>query len=1495
MLSILILGTFALGFNTIAANPYLSMLLVGGYAVVSFAVTVIRLRYGGGHRFKGLSLLSGNNGPALLNLLADIAFVTAVIVLNTHYRLTLVGLLLVLVGVRFLAHISGRNTPLLLLLVLLPPLPTILHHSLAFLKHSSPRLLSAEDLTTQSLIIACCLVIAFAITRKLNPRIAQAAELARALAQSNLSLQESRTRTEQHARLLADEVLRLDLLQDSIRAMNSAIELDDLLQMIVQNAVRVLKAEHSSIGLVDQQTGELVIRCATGVDASELRRRRFAPGVGVAGQVIQHGRPMIVDDVLRDPHYLYANAGPDDAAHHAGGQAAQEPPPATDQGFRRTRSMLCVPLTVEGNVIGTLCVTHSKPHAINRADESLLLTFAEQAALAVHKSQLLEEQKRQSAELKRREEIISTLHSISKSVLGSLDLPQVLSTVISRLSELSRFDSGAIYLLGEQDSELRLESVVGEGIPWPQKADHGMTNTRGNRRDPIPMGELWNRAQRTGMARISTDNLSLLCIPLVNLGKPLGCIVLARKSSEPFSELDEDTVKKLADAATLAIVNARLFSKVSAQQERTTALYRLMLRVNAASNRKQLAQAICQDLYQITRSRAAALLLYDSEQARTSVWATCGEWAHVPAAVSVSLPPGDQFISSMLASLTGAGSSTGSTTPLVIHNAPPEVRQALGSTTCVTIPLAQAGRLYGLLVIEPGAGPPIPPELEETVRLAISHSAMAIERAELFEQSLSSARQSSMLYRVATRVQSSLDMATVIQMTVNSLMEATPVHSCEIYTFEGGNTLLRRRDFAVDQTVEEVDRLLGPEVLVVADEPQVLEALHSQGPVPGGVYATDQGHTLDTHNVLLARLMGSNEPIGLVRITTTLPVEEFVHRHAIFCQTLFTYSGGALERSQLYSTVVRQAEMLQVRARQLTDILHLGNITAADTPLLPLLPQIASGIARSLDCAYVRIGDIGPNSSNSEVWASYREDWSGISGLTTKALSLDTLESLLEAGEPTTGIGNLPVTRGSNRGRAVRSVFLDEGMLSALVPGQPRPLPGVRARRLALVLLESTGGGTLGYILAAFKAHDDPSAKQDEKDAVEVLNIFAQKIALLMENHRIYSQLLDSKRKIEAVVLSISDAVVVTDAELNVLISNTLANDLLGVSSEESYGQSLARFIKHEELLHILRDCIATSRPSSMDVELELRGEIRTYEATVHAIVAPSASNGVSVEGAVLTMRDVTTARATERAKSDFLSMVSHELRTPLNSVQGFLDIILMGKTGELNELQADFLRTARQEASILQRLINDLLDYSQLHSGMLRMEMAPVNLSSLIARVVNHATLRHEGEQLAIVNNVSSDLITMGDELRLEQVFNNLLDNACKFTDAGGRIVISSRRRGNSVTISVKDSGTGIPPSQLNQVFDRFFQGGNTPRRPRRGLGLGLAICKNIVERHGGRIWIESEVGAGTTVFVELALFDPKHAPQAPHALWRTGNHGDGPADMGPDPEQQISSQRPS
>jgi signal transduction histidine kinase len=192
----------------------------------------------------------------------------------------------------------------------------------------------------------------------------------------------------------------------------------------------------------------------------------------------------------------------------------------------------------------------------------------------------------------------------------------------------------------------------------------------------------------------------------------------------------------------------------------------------------------------------------------------------------------------------------------------------------------------------------------------------------------------------------------------------------------------------------------------------------------------------------------------------------------------------------------------------------------------------------------------------------------------------------------------------------------------------------------------------------------------------------------------------------------------------------------------------------------------------------------------------------------------------------------------------------------------------------VLKRLISDLLDYSRLENGTLRMEMEPLDLSALVSRVLLSAHARMSEDELKLTHEVPGNLSVLGDSVRLQQVFDNLIDNAAKFTDPGGEIAVGCRVEGGNIVISVKDNGCGIPASQVESIFLRFFQADNHSKRRKRGQGLGLAICKSIIESHGGRIWAESTLGVGTTMSVELPVLVPEQVEMLQHELEGAAAH---------------------
>ena len=227
---------------------------------------------------------------------------------------------------------------------------------------------------------------------------------------------------------------------------------------------------------------------------------------------------------------------------------------------------------------------------------------------------------------------------------------------------------------------------------------------------------------------------------------------------------------------------------------------------------------------------------------------------------------------------------------------------------------------------------------------------------------------------------------------------------------------------------------------------------------------------------------------------------------------------------------------------------------------------------------------------------------------------------------------------------------------------------------------------------------------------------------------------------------------------------------------------------------------------------------------------------------------------AASRHKSEFLANMSHELRTPLNSIIGFSQVLQEKIFGDVNEKQDEYLADILSSGNHLLALINDVLDLSKVEAGQMELEPVPFSLRETLERGVVMMRERASRNGVALTLEQAADVdIVRGDERRVRQVVFNLLSNAVKFTPAGGKVVVGSRRVGNEAEISVQDTGPGIARADHARVFHEFQQ--TELGEQHEGTGLGLALSKRLVELHGGRIWLESELGHGSRFAFTLPL----------------------------------------
>ncbi len=354
------------------------------------------------------------------------------------------------------------------------------------------------------------------------------------------------------------------------------------------------------------------------------------------------------------------------------------------------------------------------------------------------------------------------------------------------------------------------------------------------------------------------------------------------------------------------------------------------------------------------------------------------------------------------------------------------------------------------------------------------------------------------------------------------------------------------------------------------------------------------------------------------------------------------------------------------------------------------------------------------------------------------------------------------------------------------------------------------------------------------------------------------------------------DAIVEVDQDGRMVLANESAERIFGYRREEMLGQSVEMLLpggiagRHRE--HRKR-YLAEPRIRPMGQGLELHAvrkdgtalpveislsPVRSEDGfRVTAIIRDVterklADERIRAANAQLALRNREVERA-NRLKSEFLASMSHELRTPLHTIIGFAELLAEELEGPLNEAQKRFVDHVRRDSLHLLELINDVLDLSKIEAGKLDLRRETFELTPAVEEVLASVGPQAETKGLRLETALTGDLWLLADRVRFKEILYNLLSNAVKFTPQGGGIRVEAGRDDGSVRMLVCDTGIGIAEEDQVSVFNKFHQLGPTTRGVREGTGLGLAITKHLVEMHGGKIWLESELGKGSRFWFTL------------------------------------------
>ncbi len=384
------------------------------------------------------------------------------------------------------------------------------------------------------------------------------------------------------------------------------------------------------------------------------------------------------------------------------------------------------------------------------------------------------------------------------------------------------------------------------------------------------------------------------------------------------------------------------------------------------------------------------------------------------------------------------------------------------------------------------------------------------------------------------------------------------------------------------------------------------------------------------------------------------------------------------------------------------------------------------------------------------------------------------------------------------------------------------------------------------YYGVLWAAYDQ--ARTFPQSDVRFLSTLAGQAALAASNNHLFRSAEVGRQRLAAILASTPDPVLVTDQNNRLLLSNPVAWQVLGADVSKGEGEAIEKVIEQKSLLDILQ----TSSADKLSAEV-LMPNGQVYLATASPVLADG-----RLVGRVCILRDVTHFKELDIVKTEFVNTVSHDLRSPLTLMRGYATMLEM--VGQLNEQQKGYVQKMTLGVDSMTRLVNNLLDLGRIDVGVgLQLETVP--LLDIIERVTGTLQLQASQKEIQLELDLPKNTspLIQADQALLQQSIYNLVENAIKYTPQGGRVTVRLKVQGDAILFSVEDTGIGVAPADQARLFEKFYRGAQREAREQKGSGLGLAIVKSIAEKHGGKVWLESQLGQGSTFFMQVPLQQPK------------------------------------
>ncbi len=1118
--------------------------------------------------------------------------------------------------------------------------------------------------------------------------------------------------------------------------------------------------------------------------------------------------------------------------------------------------MLLIPLRgTQERILGLISVDSPRDETVpTRATIETMEVFANQAAVAIENARLY-------ADLQRRIDELMLFNEVSRSISGKLDLDALLATVADAAAALLHSDRSTIFLLEES-----------EGVFVPRAA-HGFELERIAQVRFAPGQGLvgWVVAEKRGQVvpdvtqdprfvphEVSTGIRSIVIAPLMVGEEAIGAIAADKFQARGFTETDLVLLSTLGDQAAIAIENARLYEETRRRVRELSLLYETGEAASSTLAMEETLDIALKGVSEGLKFDFVVLSLVDERAGEVRAVRGVGISEYQMQRARRRLEDRD-----IMADIIRTGKTE------VIEGWDERFdrelfeREGHAALVRVFMPLVAHNRNIGL--IEAGYHRERRARIAESdirlLRALADRIAAAIENARLYEETLARTHELAALLDASAALASSLELKDVLNTLADHLAQVVNATGCALSRWDQE----AQRVITLTDRFRFSERPTPPaESYALADYPLTAKVLEQRTPV---ILSVDDPQA-DPNEVAVLKEMGStallmlpliarDQVFGLIELYHEAPGYRFGEADIRLAQALADQAGVAISNAQLYEEIRHFTQELEQRVAERTEDLQqaLGQLTT-ERDRVETLFRITSELQASLDLD--RVLNRALTLVNEHVRAT-RAMILLIDPQTDRLLcraALDPDQSIPPGGRPTRfrrteGLAGWCIRR--RKATIVPDVHADPYWM-------PEEGGVTLSARSALVVPLLVADDVLGALLMT---HTDTGHFTEAH--LRLVEAAAAQVATAINNAELYRMIRESAERLgqmlrvqqeeasksQAILEAVADGVMVADRHGQIILFNAAAERILGTPRSTIIGRPTDDFLglygaAGAAWLNVLREWTSVTATRLQTPSLEQRLQIEDRHVRVH--ISP-VTMGDEYLGTVSIFRDVTKEVEVDRAKSDFVSTVSHELRTPMTSIKGYADLLLLGAAGQLSDEQRHFMSIIKSNADRLSDLVNDLLNISRIESGRVELDIRPLRLDGLIEQVVASLRGKIEEKGLSISIEVPPDLpAVQGDRDRVIQILFNLISNAYQYTRPGGSIVVRAIPRDTVVQTDVADTGVGIAPEDQPKVFDRFFRSDDSYVQEFAGTGLGLAIVKQLVQMHQGEIWLESQVGVGTT-----------------------------------------------